>query len=102
MFTDTNILFRSVVEEFKNEETRDEVKNDLVAGNVDTEIKDITPTPTGVEVRGNRYDTSNVTPPTSTNPTSSPSTPSGNVSGLNMLSPCLALISAIVIFICFN
>lgn len=93
---------RSVVEEFKNEETRDEVKNDLVAGNVDTEIKDITPTPTGVEVRGNRYDTSNVTPPTSTNPTSSPSTPSGNVSGSNMLSPCLALISAIVIFICFN
>lgn len=91
-----------MVEEFKDSTTQSEVESDLVAGYGDTEIKEITPTPTGVEVRGNRYDTSNVTPPTSTNPTSSPSTPSGNVSGSNMLSPCLALISAIVIFICFN
>jgi hypothetical protein len=89
-----------VVEEFKDSTTQSEVESDLVAGYGDTEIKEITPTPTGVEVRGNRYDTSNVTPPTSTNPTSPPprvTAPSGNVSGSNLLSPCLALISAIVI-----
>jgi hypothetical protein len=99
-------MLRSVVEEFKNEETRDEVETDLLDGYEEetTNMKEVTPAPTGVEVRGVRYDSSNAVPP-STSPSSSEpqsqsptaSTPQ-SVSSSSVLMPALALFSTVVVF----
>jgi hypothetical protein len=96
---------RSVVEEFKNEETRDEVETDLLDGYEEetTNMKEVTPAPTGVEVRGVRYDSSNSVPPSASPSSSEPqsqsptaSTPQ-SVSSSSVLMPALALFSAIVL-----
>ncbi len=95
-----------MVEDFKNSTTEAEVTGDLLNNYGEAVIKDITPAPTGVEVRGTRYDSSNVplapssSVPSTTNPSSTPSstTVPRAVSGSAVFVPGVVTLLAMIAF----